>query len=138
MTDAMTISASGMQAAIQALSSVAANLANANSDGPVPNTPPAQAVAQTAGSVYQPTVSVQSAVPGGGVTASLQPSLPAYNLAYDPQAPYANMQGMVATPNVDMPTQIVDQIEAANSFRANLAVYKVASGLYKSLLDAIA
>ena len=135
MTDAMTISASGMRAAIATLSSVAENLANANSDGPVPTTPPTQSVAQTAGSVYQPTISVQSAAPGGGVTASLQPSLPAYNLAYDPQAPYANMQGMVATPNVDMPTQILDQIEAANSFRANLAVYKAASGLYKSLLD---
>jgi len=109
--------------------------ANANSDGPVPTTPPTQAVAQTAGSVYQPTVSVQSTAPDGGVTASLQPSLPAYNLAYDPQSPYANMQGMIATPNVDMATQIVAQIEAANSFRANLAVYKAASGLYKSLLD---
>lgn len=138
MTDAMTISASGMQAAMQTLSSVAENIANANSDGPVPNTPPTQAVAQTAGSVYQPTVSVQSAAPGGGVTTSLQPSLPAYNLAYDPQAPYANMQGMVATPNVDMASQIVTQIEAANSFRANLAVYKAASGLYKSLLDTLA
>jgi len=138
MTDAMTISASGMRAAIATLSSVAENLANANSDGPVPTTPPTQAVAQTAGSVYQPTISVQSAAPGGGVTASLQPSLPAYNLAYDPQAPYANMQGMVATPNVDMPTQILDQIEAVNSFRANLAVYKAAAGLYKSLLDTLA
>ena len=138
MADAMTISASGLQAALQTLSSVAANLANANSNGPVPGTPPTQAVAQTAGSVYQPTVSVQSTAADGGVTTSLQPSLPAYNLAYDPQAPYANMQGMIATPNVDMPTQIIDQIEAVNSFRANLAVYKVASGLYKSLLDTIA
>jgi flagellar basal-body rod protein FlgC len=138
MTDAMTISASGLQAALQTLSSVAANLANANSDGPVPGTPPTQAVAQTAGSVYQPTISVQSAAPGGGVTTSLQASLPAYNLAYDPQAPYANMQGMVATPNVDMPTQILDQIEATNSFRVNLAVYRTASRLYKSLLDPVA
>jgi flagellar basal-body rod protein FlgC len=138
MADAMTISASGLQAAIQTLSSVAANLANANSDGPVPGTPPTQAVAQTAGSVYQSTVSVQSTAPGGGVTTSLQPSLPSYNLAYDPQAPYANMQGMIATPNVDIASQIVDQIEAVNSFRANLAVYKAASGLYKSLLDTVA
>jgi flagellar basal-body rod protein FlgC len=92
----------------------------------------------TAGSVYQPATSVQSTAPDGGVTTSLQPSLPAYNLAYDPQAPYANMQGMVATPNVDMASQIVAQIEAVNSFRANLAVYKAASGLYKSLLDTVA
>src|SRR5260221_139974 len=127
MADAMTISASGLQAAFQTLSSVAANLANANSDGPVP--PPTQAVAQTPGSVYQPTTSIQTTAPDGGVTASLQPSLPAYSLAYDPQSPYANMQGMIATPNVDMATQIVAQIEAVNSFRANFAVYKTASRL---------
>ena len=137
MTDAMTISASGMQAAIQSLSSAAANIANANTNGPVPATPPTQAVAQTGASVYQPTVSVQSTAPGGGVTSSLQASLPAYNLAYDPQAPYANMQGMVAAPNVDIPTQIVNAMEAANSFRANLAVYQTASRMYKSLLDTV-
>ncbi|HWM61198.1 MAG TPA: flagellar basal body rod C-terminal domain-containing protein [Rhizomicrobium sp.] len=135
MADAMRISASGMQAAFQTLSSVAANLANANSNGPVPSTPPTQAVAPTAGSVYQPTTSIQTTAPGGGVTTSLQPSLPSYNLAYDPQSPYANMQGMIATPNVDIASQIVAKIEAVNSFRANLAVYKTASRLYKSLLD---
>jgi flagellar basal-body rod protein FlgC len=138
MADAMTIAASGMQAAVQSLTAIAANIANANSNGPVPSTPPTQAVVQASGSVYQPVVSVQSPLPGGGVTSSLQPSLPAYTLAYNPAAPYANMQGMVATPNVDMPSQIVGMMEAANSFRANLAVYRTSSRLFKSLLDTVA
>jgi flagellar basal-body rod protein FlgC len=137
MADAMTIAASGMQAATLALASVASNVANADTTGPVPTTPPSQAVAQTPGSVYQPTVAVQSTTSDGGVAASLQPSLPGYNLSYDPQAPYANMQGMIASPNVDLASQVVDQISAVNDFRANLAVFRTASQMYKSLLDTV-
>jgi flagellar basal-body rod protein FlgC len=137
MMDAMTIAASGMQAASQALTTIASNIANANTSGPVPATPSNQPVPQTTGSIYQPITPVQVTAPGGGVTASSQASLPSYTLAYDPQAPYANLQGMVATPNVDIATQAVDQVEATNSFRANLAVYRTASQMYKSLLDAL-
>jgi flagellar basal-body rod protein FlgC len=123
MADAMTIAASGMQAASQALFSVASNLANAATNGPVPTTPPSQPVPQMPGNVYQPTMAVQSTTPDGGVATSLQPSLPGYNLAYDAQAPYANMQGMIASPNVDLATQVVAQISAANSFRASGNVF---------------
>jgi flagellar basal-body rod protein FlgC len=137
MADAMTIAASGMQAASQALFSVASNVANAATNGPVPTSPPSQPVPQTSGSVYQPTIAVQSTTPDGGVATSLQPSLPGYNLAYDPQAPYANMQGMIASPNVDLATQVVAQISAANNSRANLAIFRTASEMYKSLLDTI-
>jgi flagellar basal-body rod protein FlgC len=137
MADAMTIAASGIQAAAQALFSVAANVANADTNGPVPTTPPSQPVAQAPGSVYQPTIAVQSTTQNGGVAASVQPSLPSYNLAYDPKAPYANMQGMIASPNVDLATQVAVQISAVNNLRANLAVFRAASRMYKSLLDIV-
>ena len=137
MTDAIAIAASGMQAASLALDAIASNVANANTNGPVPATPPNQSVVQTGISVYQPVAAVQSTTPGGGVTASLQASVPGYTLAYDPQAPYANLQGMIATPNVDMAAQAVGQIEAKASFQANAAVYRTASDMYKSLLDAL-
>jgi flagellar basal-body rod protein FlgC len=138
MSDAMTIAASGMRAAGLALSAVASNVANANTSGPVPNTPPTQPVPQTGNSVYQPVAATQSVLPGGGVTASLQASVPGYTQAYDPQAPYANAQGMIATPNIDMATQMVSQMQAAESFRANLAVYRTASKMDQTLLDTIA
>ena len=47
------------------------------------------------------------------------------------QAPYARVQG---APNLDLATLMVSQMEAANSFRANLAVYRTASAMYRSLL----
>jgi flagellar basal body rod protein FlgC len=137
MTDGMGIAASGMAAASLWFNAAASNIVNQNSSGPVPATPPDQAVVQNPGSVYQPLSVAESPVRGGGVAASLQASLPAYSLAYSPGAPYANMQGMVAMPNVDLPAQLVSLNEAAMSFRASLAAYQASSGMYKALLNLV-
>lgn len=116
MVSATSISASGLQAASLRLAAAASNIVNADSGS------------------YQPVSVSQVPAPAGGVNASLQPvtSLLAYNPAY------ANMQGIVAEPNVDLPTEIVNMKEAANSFRASLAAYKVSSQMFKALLDATA
>ncbi|MES2293958.1 MAG: flagellar basal body rod C-terminal domain-containing protein [Pseudomonadota bacterium] len=89
MADAMTIAASGLQAAGQAMSALAADVVNANRLGP------------------------QIAAPA---------------------TPVAAGQGVIAAPNLDMATLIVSQMEAGNAFRANLAVYRTASRMYRSLL----
>ena len=138
MVSGVSISASGLQAASLRFSAAASNLVNINTDGAVPSTPPSQAVDPSSSNVYQPVTVTQTATSGGGVTASVQPSLPAYLLAYSPQAPYANMQGMVAAPNVDMATELVHVREAASSFRANLLALKVSSRMADTLLDTVA
>jgi len=138
MTGGMSISVSGLQAASLQFSVAASNIVNMNSDGAVPSSPPSQPVDQSSSNVYQPLTVSQTPGLNGGVTASVQPSLPAYLLAYSPQAPYANMQGMVAAPNVDMTTELVHMREAANSFRANLLALKVASRMTDTLLDTVA
>lgn len=138
MMDGMSIAASGLQAAGLQFSAAASNIANLNDSGPVPGTPPQQPQAQGQGASYQPLTVVQSPVPGGGVSASIQPSLPAHTLAYDPGAPFANMQGMVAMPNTDLATQMADLGQAANDFKANLAVYAASSRMFKSLLNTVA
>ena len=113
MGSAMSISASGLAAASLRLQAAASNIVNADS------------------SAYQPVSQVPAQ---GGVNASLQPvtALLAYNPAY------AHVQGMVAQPNVDLPAEIVNMKEAANSFRASLAAYKFSSQMFKALLDATA
>ena len=70
---------------------------------------------------------VASDVAVAAMTAPIPATTPA-------QAPYANLRGMIAAPNLDMATLMVSQMEAANSFRANLAVYRTASRMYQSLL----
>jgi flagellar basal-body rod protein FlgC len=132
MTDAMTIAASGMEAASLQLGAAASNIVNMNSSGPVP---PDQAVAQVSGAVYQPLIASQTSTPGGGVRATLEASLPSYTLAYDPNAPFANLQGMVATPNTDLASEIANLNNAAISFRASLAAFEASSRMYKALLN---
>ena len=138
MNTAMNIAVSGMLAASAGLNASASNLANLESDGPVPATSPQQPVAPAPGSVYQAVAVTQAAQPGGGVTASVTPSLPSYTLAYDPSAPFANMQGMVAQPNVDPAQEVVNQMMASLAYRANIATFKTAQQMEKSLLDATA
>lgn len=138
MNSAMNSAASGMLAASTSLAASASNIANMQSNGPVPATSPMQPVAQSPGSVYQPVTVAQSATPGGGVSATVTPSLPSYALAYDPSAPYANMQGMIATPNVDPAQEAVNQMMASVAYKANIDSFKAAQGMMKSLLDAMA
>jgi len=112
MSSATDISAAGMQAASRWFSTTASNIVALTSapPAPVPQTP---------------------ADAGGG-------SLPPFLLAYDAQAPYANMQGMVAAPEGDLATQMVNLQEAAHSFRANLLALKVSSRMIDNLLDTVA
>ena len=127
MGNAMSIAASGLQAASLRLDAAASNIVNSNDTAPA-----------GAGGTYQPVFVSQSPVQGGGVSASLQPVTPSSLLAYNPTAPYANMQGMVSQPNVDMQTEIVNMKEASNDFRAGLLAYKASSEMFKALLDATA
>lgn len=138
MDSAMSIAATGMMAASVQLAASASNIANMATDGPVPATGPNQPVAQTPGSVYQPVTVNQTPTPGGGVQAATSPSTPSYVLAYDPTAPFANLQGMVAAPNVDPAAEMVNQISASFAFKANLAAFKAAQSDYKALFEAIA
>lgn len=57
-------------------------------------------------------------------------------LAYNPDAPFANLQDLVAVPDADGPeTAITGMLQTANGARANLVVYRIAAHLYRSLLN---
>ncbi len=118
MGNAMSIAASGMQAASARLEAAASNIVNMDSGG------------------YQPVSVAQSPAPDGGVTTSLQPVTPASLLAYDPASPYANVQGMVAQPNMDLATEIMNLKVASHDFRASIQAYKAASQMFNTLLKA--
>jgi flagellar basal-body rod protein FlgC len=54
---------------------------------------------------------------------------------YDPSAPYADPNGLVAAPNVDLGNEAVQQILALYTFAANAAVVRAVEKLNKALLD---
>jgi flagellar basal-body rod protein FlgC len=138
MDASMAIAASGMAAASASLTSSACNIANMQTTGPIPASGPDQPVPQNSGSLYQAVFVTSQALPGGGVTSASSNMLPSYTLAYDPSAPFANLQGMVAAPNVDPIAETVNQISASAAFRANLAVFEAANKNFKTLLDTLA
>ena len=129
----MNISISGMSASAARLSASASNIANARTIGALSARGPV---------AYQPIEVVQVSMGEGasiaGATASYRPRTPAYVGAYDPEQPFADERGMVAVPNVDLAEEVVGSLEAAATFRANLAAFKVQADTTKTLLEVLA
>jgi flagellar basal-body rod protein FlgC len=151
---AIDTAASGLYAAALQLNVYASNLANAQTTGSLPQTPstpaasaigavPASSLSPTASTAapplaYQPLQLVQYSnadVAGGGVSASVQPSSPAAYAAYSPSSSYADANGQVAAPAIDLPAQIANQASALIQFQANLKVILASDQMQKSVLD---
>ena len=75
----------------------------------------------------------QAAANVTAATAPVPASACGFALGFNPSAPSANLQDLVAVPPVDPATAITGQIQAANGVRADLVVYRVAAHMYRSL-----
>ena len=133
MSSISTIALSGMNAAARRLEVSASNVANVMSDGALPGangTVPAGAP-----TAYAPLEVVQTASAGGGTQTSVTTVTPSTTAVYDPQAPFANQDGLVAAPNVDLSQELVGQMVARYSFAANATVMRADDRMTKTLLD---
>jgi flagellar basal-body rod protein FlgC len=133
MSSTLSIAASGLAAAFQRLQVSADNVANADSDGP---TASASAADQAQ---YQPAYIAQQfnqvATQGGGTKAVVSNAQPGTVTAYDPTAPYADQNGDVSAPNVDIASEILQQAIASYEFAANAAVIDVQQQTTQALLN---
>jgi flagellar basal-body rod protein FlgC len=133
MSSISTTALSGMNAAARRLEVSASNVANVMSTGAVPaadGTVPAGAPR-----AYAPLELVQTASAGGGTQTSVTTAKPATTTISDPQAPYANQDGLVAAPNVDLAQEMISQMVAKYSFAANATVMKADDEMTKTLVD---
>ncbi|HXR94716.1 MAG TPA: hypothetical protein VN718_02490 [Rhizomicrobium sp.] len=110
MNSAMTVAVSGMLAAAKSFTASASNLADLESDGPAPAAGPQQPVSPVPGRVSQPSGNLASNLP----------------------ASFADIEG--ENPARDR----VNQITASLAYRANIATFKTAQEMEKTLLDALA
>ena len=133
MSSISTIALSGLNAAARRLQVSASNVANSQSTGALPNAD--GTVPAGAPQAYAPLELVQTASAGGGVQTSITTVTPSTTAAFDPQAPFANQDGLVAAPNVDLAKEFVGQLLANYSYAANAAVLKAADRMSKSLID---
>lgn len=132
MSDALSIAVSGLLAQSTRLNATAGNIANVMTAGAVP-TPSAPN-----STVYKPLRVDFSTLDSGGVAADVSVQQPPYSVSYDPSAPYANAQGQVAVPNVDLTTESVNLLETKLLYKANLSVIKTADKMQDDLLDILA
>jgi flagellar basal-body rod protein FlgC len=154
---ALSIATSGLDAAIQQLNVSASNIANIQTTGPLTagsatlgssavaaSAPAAAAAPSPTGSsvaaplAYQPLQLVQYSnadVAGGGVSTSVQTTSAAAYAAYAPSAAYANANGQVASPNIDLPSQIANQASALIQFQANLKVIQASDQMQQSVIN---
>ena len=131
MAIASSIAVSGMIAASTRLEVAAGNIASAGSSGAIPGSD------APAGSPAPATLRRvdQVETPGGGTKAVIRDISPAYITDHDPTAPYADSNGDVASPNVDMSTEIVNALTARYDFAANALVLKIEDRMMQALLD---
>jgi flagellar basal-body rod protein FlgC len=129
MSTVLAIAVSGMAAASRRLEVSASNVANSSTTGPLPD-------ANTSGfpPAYTP-LRIDQVDVGGGTSATVTPVSPSYVPTYDPSAPYADKNGMVAAPNVDFVNEFVQQITARYAFAANAKVIQADSRMLSTLLD---
>lgn len=136
MTDVFSIALSGLRAQQTRLAGTASNIANASTAGTVPGTvPSAPASTAAAATVYKPLNVNLTSLASGGVRADVTANEKGYSLSYDPSSPYANSEGMIAVPNVDLTTEMANLLEIKNSYKANLAVLKTQDEMLGELLD---
>lgn len=131
MTDVFSIALSGLGAQQKRLAGTASNIANASTAGTVPGT----VTSAPTSTVYKPLNVNLTSLASGGVRADVTADANGYSLAYDPSSLYANSEGMIAVPNVDLTTEMVNLLEIKTSYKANLAVLKTQDEMLGALLD---
>lgn len=117
ITNALSISAAGMDAQNTRLEVIAENIANADTTGTTPGAAPYQR--QTVSFTDQMDQATgMPLVEAGQVGTDPTPD----PTKYDPGNPAANAQGYVKLPNVNEMVEIMDMQQAERSYSANLAV----------------
>ena len=130
LSQALGISAAGMDAQTQRLRVIAENLANQDSTGSSPGATPYRrktAVFETAldNSLGAETVHVKAIVPDTS----------AFPQKYDPSNPAADPNGYVRMPNVNSFVEMMDMREAERTYSANLNVMQASRSMLTRVID---
>ncbi|HLG84475.1 MAG TPA: flagellar basal body rod C-terminal domain-containing protein [Bradyrhizobium sp.] len=133
MSSISTIALSGMNAATRRHEVSASNVANVASTGGLPNAD--GSVPAGAPTAYAPLEVVETANADGGTQTTVTTVTPSTTAVSDPQAPFANQNGLVAAPNVDLAQELINQMMASYSFAANAKVLTADDRMTRTLLD---
>ncbi len=130
MTSAISIALSGLTSSTQRLNASAANIANLQTVGSL------EEGGQAPYSAVTTTSSAQTAGEGeaAGVVTQIIPKNTPFVPAFSPDSPFADENGVVGVPNVDLTEEAVNLLLAEITFKANLKSIETAQELDKELL----
>ena len=133
MINTISIALTGLDSASKKLNASASNIANLQTVGSLE--PGAQAP-------YTPLTTQQTAITDGngngqGVRTDYAPRKNPFVPTYSPDSPFANADGIIGAPNVDLAEEAVNTILAKIQYKANIATLKAASELSDELLKVI-
>lgn len=130
MISAIQTALSGLLAASKKVETGASNIANINTTGSLedPDNAP-----------YTPVTTVQKALAdesgqGLGVKADVVAKNNPFTPVYSPDSPFANEEGIIGAPNVDLAEEAVNLKIAGFAYKASLSVIKTASAMEDELL----
>ncbi|USG59784.1 hypothetical protein NBZ79_11405 [Sneathiella marina] len=118
---------SGLHAASKTVEASARNVANYGTVG----TPGADGT----GKSYDAVEAIQTSGPNGDPTVTIRERNPATVIAYAPQNPLANEEGLIEIPNVDLAEEFVTQNLAMHSYKANLKMFEIWDDMQQAVLD---
>jgi flagellar basal-body rod protein FlgC len=131
MSIASIIAVSGLKVASLRVQVAASNIANVLSDGPLSGAPNSEGFP----AAYAPLRVNQTDVAGGGTSATISAVAPATISTFDPTAPFANSNGLVASPNVDLATEMIQLLIARTTYAANAQVIRADAQMSAALLN---
>jgi flagellar basal-body rod protein FlgC len=134
MLDGISNALSGMGAASQRLNASASNVANVDSRGAFP----VEGLTGRSGDAqkpYEPIRVEQSSNADGGTSTNTRYVSPPYVPVFDTTSTFANDQGLVAAPNVDLAQEMTEQQSARQAFEANARSVQSMSDLVRKLYD---
>jgi flagellar basal-body rod protein FlgC len=130
MINAISIALSGLAAATKKVNAAASNIANISSAGSLDD---AQNKPYTPLITQQTALSDGSGNPGGvrsDYTAKANP----FVATYQPDSPFANAEGLIGLPNVDLAEEAINLQIASASYKASVSVLKTQEDMTSEML----
>lgn len=126
MINAIGIALSGLNAATQRVNAAASNVANVTTAG---------SLEEGGKAPYDALEARQSTNEQGGVRSEVVSAGRPFVPSYAPDSPFANSEGLIGTPNVDLAEEAVNLNLAELTYKANVGVLKTADEMSDELLS---
>lgn len=126
MTNAIGIALTGLNSAAQRANVSASNIANAHTSG---------SINSADHKPYTPITAESKAIgENGGVETKIVNKPNSVIQTYAPDSPFADENGLIGVPNIDIATEIIHLKVAETTYKANIATIKAAENMEKELL----